>query len=228
MSLIKKILIFLILLNFSWIFPLTRNLWNALDTHFFFFLNALIENSLFLQTFWAVASQRLVDQASEIVMVFLAICYVYSGNEEEVGKRWKEVGFLILSVFCAFLVSKFLLTALIKGLGFKRASPTLVYPDAFRLSQTSLSVGIKDLSNQSFPGDHAIVLMTWAWMLCYFWGRKSAPLIAGVVIFFSLPRLFAGAHWPTDILIGSTTISLLVFLAAASYQSYLYKKSSGA
>lgn len=218
----KKVFIFLFALNLSWFLPPFSWGWNLIDQTLFSTFNSLILQSPSFQSFWIVASGRITDQASEIFMFFGGVLYVYSGKEEEIPIRWKRVGFLVLCVFSSFLIGKFLIAPLVKFFHVKRASPTLMNPEAFRLSTQALVTGVKDYSKQSFPGDHAIVLMTWALVLAHYWGRQGYLLIGAVTFFFSLPRLFAGAHWPTDILIGSLTISLITTFLAL--RSSLYQK----
>ncbi|MBE8190479.1 MAG: phosphatase PAP2 family protein [Candidatus Thioglobus sp.] len=68
---------------------------------------------------------------------------------------------------------------------------------------------MKDSSSESFPGDHATVLLTWLGYCLFFRRNRWSWAAAFLVIFFSLPRLIAGAHWLSDVLVGGLAIALV-------------------
>ncbi|MCX8000300.1 MAG: phosphatase PAP2 family protein [Leptospiraceae bacterium] len=67
---------------------------------------------------------------------------------------------------------------------------------------------IKDRSKSSFPGDHANFLL----LFCFFYGSVvGGPLNKYLYMYASLrslPRLIVGAHWFSDILVGSLSMTL--------------------
>ena len=78
-----------------------------------------------------------------------------------------------------------------------------------RLRQLFPSIDTKDFSPACFPGDHAFVLLT---VTSFFWyvGRRRDALVASLLAaVFLLPRLVGGAHWASDVVVGSGTAALL-------------------
>jgi membrane-associated phospholipid phosphatase len=69
---------------------------------------------------------------------------------------------------------------------------------------------LKDRSSQSFPGDHASVLLIWALFMSLFSRRLAQHLVIwALALLFMLPRLVAGAHWGQDDYIGGLLMALL-------------------
>jgi len=70
--------------------------------------------------------------------------------------------------------------------------------------------------SKSFPSGHATFFFTLAAML-FLLDRKLGSLLFLVVILMGIARIFAGVHWPSDILagaaIGIATGSLIYFFA---------------
>ncbi len=90
-----------------------------------------------------------------------------------------------------------------------RPSPTLILESAVRLSEMYPNLNLKDSSSDSFPGDHAAVLFTWFGYCIHFVRNKWSVLALIIVIIFSLPRLIAGAHWFSDVMVGGLSIALI-------------------
>jgi membrane-associated phospholipid phosphatase len=69
---------------------------------------------------------------------------------------------------------------------------------------------LKDRSSQSFPGDHASVLLIWGMFMTVFAKRIGQVLVIwGLALLFMMPRLVAGAHWGQDDYIGGVLLALL-------------------
>ncbi|MEM7315014.1 MAG: phosphatase PAP2 family protein, partial [Planctomycetota bacterium] len=81
--------------------------------------------------------------------------------------------------------------------------------DTWRLSTLVPRIHAKDTSPWSFPGDHGFVLLSVALYVSMFRARRTARWTWLVSIILILPRLIAGAHWTTDILIGSGAMALV-------------------
>ena len=72
-----------------------------------------------------------------------------------------------------------------------------------------LHIPTKDASRDSFPGDHGMMLLIFsAFMLRYF-GKVAGIIGLIIAVVFAFPRIMIGAHWLTDILIGSMTVVLI-------------------
>ena len=74
---------------------------------------------------------------------------------------------------------------------------------------TMLVFKTKDYSGDSFPGDHGLMLMIYAGFMLRYFGKKAFAVSCIILIIFMLPRIMAGAHWFTDIVVGSLSISLV-------------------
>jgi membrane-associated phospholipid phosphatase len=90
----------------------------------------------------------------------------------------------------------------------------MVIPDAIKLSEIFPTLEdkwqLKDRSSQSFPGDHASVLLIWAMFMTVFSRSVGQRVIIWALAFlFMMPRLVAGAHWGQDDYIGGVMIALL-------------------
>lgn len=68
----------------------------------------------------------------------------------------------------------------------------------------------KDWSSTSFPGDHGMMLLIFTFYMLRYFGKKAFAASLFVVIVFSMPRIMSGAHWLTDVVVGSGSICSIV------------------
>jgi membrane-associated phospholipid phosphatase len=73
---------------------------------------------------------------------------------------------------------------------------------------------VKDETAACFPGDHATTLLLFTVLYTFYAGRKFGIYAALYAIFRILPRLIVGAHWASDIIVGSGCL-VLFFLSLA-------------
>jgi membrane-associated phospholipid phosphatase len=104
-----------------------------------------------------------------------------------------------------FVVQIFLEQVLV----YNRLSPTHIFEDCILLSQSVSWIAAKDSSRYSIPADHAYVLFTAALYLTYSQRGRFALLAWLLAVAGSVPRIVAGAHWLSDILVGSLSLALL-------------------
>lgn len=90
----------------------------------------------------------------------------------------------------------------------RRPSPTNYFTDIYRVSQLT-GIDTKDDSTSSFPGDHGMMLLIFAGYMWRFFTFRSFLLAMLIVVVFSLPRIMIGAHWLTDIVVGSLSVVLV-------------------
>ena len=201
-----------LLLMASWLWQPTRALWDSFDAWLFHLLNAPLANHPIWATIWAIGNMRPVDAAIGLVMLITIIKsdFIFSG----VQVRRALYAFLAL-LLLMLLIRIALFDQVLKFIQYKRASPSLVVDGAVRL--TSLFPGweqkwaLKDSSTQCFPGDHASVLFIWTGMLLYFARGKALFFVWLLTILYALPRLIAGAHWGSDVMVGGAFLSLMAF-----------------
>lgn len=85
---------------------------------------------------------------------------------------------------------------------------------------------LKDRSSQSFPGDHASVLLIWGLFMGVFSRSITQFLVVwGLTLLFMLPRLVAGAHWGQDDYIGGVLLAVLA-LGWGYYTPYAARMSN--
>lgn len=164
----------------------------------------LLNNSLFFSEtwawFWAFAASDYFD-IIQYVAIFSITGYGLYLRKPKTQRR-QEFGILLFYYLCLTIFLIVHKQIALKIFEFKRNSPTVFFKDAYRLSLLAPNWPMKDISNLSFPGDHAAFVSCW---MCYILKRYPRNIrIAAVVttVMMSLPRLVAGAHWFTDVFIG--------------------------
>lgn len=194
------------LLFMSWITPFFRPFWDAIDSTTFYYLNTWVQKSRFWQNFWAFTGTRTMDWIHDLVMLLFFSFGIKKASQAFKARKIAELIFTIL--FIALIIS------IVNGILFPefihlpRKSPTMIDRGAFRLSSVIEWTKVKDHSRKSFPGDHATTAICFTCFIYYFMGFRSGLLATFYAIFFCLPRIIVGAHWLTDILIGSALISI--------------------
>lgn len=185
----------------SWYLPVNHGLWFPLDSSIFHFFNQeLVKSKAFL---WLVAitNNRAFDGCSLLAMGCLMLSFWL--KEDKTGRR------RIIMMGLVMLLTAVVINQLAQHLmPVKRASPSLSFPNIYRVSEL-LHISTKDASKDSFPGDHGMMLLIFsAFMLRYF-GKKAFAIALAIVVIFAFPRVMIGAHWFTDIAVGSLTAVLI-------------------
>jgi membrane-associated phospholipid phosphatase len=90
-----------------------------------------------------------------------------------------------------------------------RISPSGVMNPAYLLPELIPYIHSKGIAFDSFPSDHGAILLSWMGFLMIYSKKNLKPVAFILGLLFCLPRLVAGAHWITDMLIGSVFIALL-------------------
>ncbi|HGX3573176.1 TPA: phosphatase PAP2 family protein [Citrobacter koseri] len=185
----------------SWYIPVNHGFWSPLDANIFHFFNQkLVESRAFL---WLVAitNNRAFDGCALLAMGCLMLSFWL--KETPAGRR------RIIIIGLVMLLSAVVVNQL--GQAFipvKRASPTLTLENIHRVSDL-LHIPTKDASKDSFPGDHGMMLLIFsAFMLRYF-GKVAGSIALIIFVVFAFPRVMIGAHWFTDIAVGSLTTVLI-------------------
>ena len=188
-----------IALLMSWILEPTRSLWLTLDENVFWALNNSLAWGRGWQVFWAVANNRTVDVVSALCMIGLFAHFLLRHGRGR-SNFFVAVGLLLTSlVYSASQIAGVIMV--------RRPSPTMVYPDALRLSELVSWIPTKDVSRDGFPGDHAVVLLICAGVITFYLPRAYATAAWVLAVVFTVPRLVSGAHWLTDDLVGSVAVA---------------------
>ncbi|MCS4248408.1 membrane-associated phospholipid phosphatase [Pseudomonas sp. BIGb0164] len=197
------------------------------DEWLFHLLNdPLASNSAWLHV-WAVASLRPFDAVVGVLLLTLLIRGDWVFKAVQVRQALLGfIGILLLLLFIRMLFSK-----LVAQLGWQHSSPSMVISGAIQMSDYFPALEkaweLKDRSSQSFPGDHASVLLIWGMFMTVFAKRIGQTLVIwGLALLFMMPRLVAGAHWGQDDYIGGVLLALLA-LGWGYYTPFAAKVSSG-
>lgn len=182
-----------------------HGLWLTLDKEIFYFFNELLVRSKAFMYFVAVVNLRAFDVVAFVAM--LAIYYSYYRKSNVEGKRW------LFCIGVAMLVSAIIVKQFDKLLPIDRMSASAYFDQLYHnvnwVSQLS-GWPAKDRSGSSFPGDHGMMLLIFAVYMWKYIGKDAFVKALAVFIIFSLPRIMGGAHWFTDVFVGSVSFVLLV------------------
>ncbi|WP_437879388.1 phosphatase PAP2 family protein [Pseudomonas sp. LRF_L74] len=195
----------------SWQLPATHALWNQANLWLFHTFNGSLNHNAAWDWLWALTSIRVCDALVGILMLTLLIHSDWVFDEREV----RPALFHFVALLAILLVLRVIFTKLAHHFGWQHASPSVQVPGAVHLSDYFPGLErvfeLKDRSSRSFPGDHASVLMIWGLFVapfCRGWKRYASVALVG---FFILPRLFTGAHWLVDVMVGGLPIALLSY-----------------
>ncbi|BES18837.1 phosphatase PAP2 family protein [Escherichia fergusonii] len=185
----------------SWYLPSEHGIWAAVDSGIIHYFNHKVIESQPLLWLVAITNNRAFDGCSLLAMGGLMLWFWL--QESKAGRR--RIVIIGLVMLLAAVILNQLGQALIPV---KRASPTLTFSDIVRVSELS-QIPTKDASRDSFPGDHGMMLLIFSAFMWRYFGKIAG--IIGLIIFvvFAFPRVMIGAHWFTDIAVGSLTVILI-------------------
>lgn len=190
-----------IALFLSWFLPTNHGVWFNVDSAIFHFFNHGLDESRAYQWFLAITNNRAFDGCSLLAMGCLMLSFWL--KEDSAGRR------RIVIIGLVMLLTAVIINQLAQNLmPVKRASPTLFFPDVHRVSDY-LQISTKDASKDSFPGDHGMMLLIFATFMWRYFGGKAFAIALAIFVIFAFPRVMIGAHWFTDIAVGSLTAVLI-------------------
>lgn len=185
----------------SWYLPVNHGFWFPVDSGIFHFFNQGLADSHAYVWFLAITNNRAFDGCSLLAMGCLMLSFWLKADNS--GRRQ------IVIIGLVMLLSAVIVNQLAQHLmPVKRASPSLFFPDVYRVSDL-LHISTKDASKDSFPGDHGMMLLIFATFMWRYFGRKAFIIALIIFVVFAFPRVMIGAHWFTDIAVGSLTAILI-------------------
>jgi membrane-associated phospholipid phosphatase len=178
---------------------------HKIDVSAAYFFNDLIRFHPSTHNFWAYLNSKMGNWLYDVVMAFFIIPYIIRGGKKE----WLErliTSLLIIgfSLFC-YLVFNYRVT---RGLHYKSLSPSGVLPDFFHLAPLISWTKVKEFSSISYPSDHGSTIFMFIFSTFYLMGKRAGLFATLVSIPFALPRLLVGAHWTSDLFLGSLPLAL--------------------
>ena len=179
-----------------------RPVWDRLDLMIFVALNETLPWGSTWQVIWAVANNRAFDFLVALLYLIGYLHFSLAGERRFLNERLVFGCFIAVYAFVVLELSRNVMFT------FERLSPTLAVDGAVRLSELVPWADLKDASGDSFPGDHAIALWVFSGMTWFYAGRRYGILAVAGAFLFILPRIMSGAHWFSDVAVGSTFVSL--------------------
>ena len=208
MAMMKNRIPLILLLNIagvalfcSWYLPANHGAWLPVDSAIFHFFNHGVSVSHAYAWLLAIINNRAFDACSLLAMGCLMLSFWL--KETPAGRR------RIIIIGLVMLLSAVVVNQL--GQAFipvKRASPTLTLENIHRVSDL-LHIPTKDASKDSFPGDHGMMLLIFASFMWRYFGRRALGVALIIFVVFAFPRVMIGAHWFSDIAVGSLTAVLI-------------------
>lgn len=188
-------------LFFSWFLPANHGFWFPLDSGIFHFFNQGLADNRGYAWLLAIINNRAFDACSLLAMGCLMLSFWWPANSEQ-RRHIIIIGLVML--LTAVIVNQ-LAQAIIPV---KRSSPSLFFPDSIRVSSL-LNLSTKDASRDSFPGDHGMMLLIFTTFMWRYFGQKAFAISLVIFVVFSFPRVMIGAHWFSDIAVGSLSSVLI-------------------
>lgn len=163
----------------SWYLPANHGAWLPVDSAIFHFFNHGVSVSHAYAWLLAIINNRAFDACS------------------------------LLAMGCLMLLAAVIINQLAQHLmPVQRASPSLFFSDITRVSDV-VNFPTKDASKDSFPGDHGMMLLIFASFMWRYFGRRALGVALIIFVVFAFPRVMIGAHWFSDIAVGSLTAVLI-------------------
>ncbi len=182
-----------------------KSLWRKLDEATFLLLNGSLSLGDTYAYIWAITNQRWFDLVPGLMLVVIGIIWARSNKNKFFIKRF--------SVCCMILIYTVISTQImVKAFAPKEnLSPTKENKlERILLTEKFPEMSaLKDQSKKSFPGDHGIIMIAFTIGMFVYAGMKFATPAMIITIIFSIPRLVGGAHWLTDIVVGSIAVNLI-------------------
>ncbi|CVG09685.1 phosphatase PAP2 family protein [Serratia marcescens] len=184
----------------SWFLPANHGGWFTLDSAIFFFFNRHLATDPAFLHLVAITNNRAFDVISLLAMGLLYL-YFYL-KQDAAGRRRLVITGVVM------LLTAVVLNQLGHLLPVKHPSPTLTFDNIHRVSELT-GIPTKDASSDSFPGDHGMMLIIFSCFMLRYFGRGAFAVALLITLVFSLPRVMIGAHWFTDIAVGSLSVVLV-------------------
>lgn len=190
------------LLFFSWYLPAQHGFWWPIDTGLFHFFNHKIVESQSFLWFVAITNNRAFDGCSLLCMGLLMLWFWRQADKA--GQR------RVVMIGLTMLMTAVLLNVLGQSvIPVQRTSPSLSFDDVVRVRDLLPAIPTKDASRDSFPGDHGMMLLIFACFMWRYFGQKAFAVALVIFVVFALPRMMIGAHWFSDIFVGSLSVVLI-------------------
>ncbi len=182
-----------------------------IDKRVFFALNGSLKSGGYhWQLLWFYLNHNYEKTLNLVVFLLVNLFIIYNEPKSSRSKLFIHLLSLILFMQMAFLIKDVIFVTILE---LKRQSPSMVLKPFINLSELFDSTSVKISSGSSFPGGHAFSAAFWAIFTCTFAKKKYWILVWAVAFPIIINRLFSGAHWLSDVVVG---VLLAWFMVSAS------------
>ena len=189
----------------SWYITQFSGFWFEIDKAIFYFFNEQLTLSRTFMYFVAFVNLRAFDIVAFVAMLGIFYSYYRKSNVE--GKRW------LFCIGVTMLLSAIVMKQFDRLLTIDRVSASVYFEQLYHnvnfVSQLS-GWPAKDRSASSFPGDHGMMLLIFVAFMWKYMGKAAFYKALAVFVIFSFPRIMGGAHWFTDVFVGSMSFALVI------------------
>ena len=192
---------------------------STLDDDIFFLLNSKLGTSKFWDYFFMLLNHRNERMITVFVMIGITFSSIFWAKDKAHQRIYLANSITAIIFLELFILINYLVFSVIFPV--ERLSPSLVHESFISLQDMFNSKNIKIASTRSFLGDHAFALTAWALLTLKFAPKKLLYVIVPMWAALSTARLFAGAHWFTDVLSG-IFFSYFLFSYAAIHDVWYY------
>lgn len=203
-----------VVLLVSWFYPASHQYWVQLDSWFFWKMNGSMIDHPSWQYIMAWANYRAADLVPALLVLFLYLHFCIKGKYfYSITQRVTQGVTIFVLLLSTIIVYKFgLFEGLLRHFALSdllpRRSATYVFENTVRLDELFPDINSKVTSKDSFPGDHAMVLLFSTVFISYYAGTIYGAISFLIAVIFIMPRLIGGAHWLSDVLVGGGAIVL--------------------
>lgn len=199
-----------------WFHPATRTFCQYLDKQTFLVLNGTLQYSKLWQYFWGYLNHPFESWLNVLVMAVINLFGIFSLNTQERASATIDILYFWLFFQIIILVTHGIFVDL---LHIQRISPSLIITPIVQLKDALHISTLKVSSTNCFPAGHALIAIYW----CAFSRKYASPFIKKIIylgaICLTMPRLFSGAHWASDVVF-TMNYALLWFTLAQSQPLY--------
>ena len=189
-------------------------LWDVTIARYF---NSFVGQNLTFDTYLSALNSSVGDKVVVSGILLMFVVHVFAGKDpDEFYRRaafWTWVGGLFIVTYQYQRLIEEIVA---------RPSPSYVLDDWNNLKRiygSNVKVGNRD----SFPSGHAAAYFFFAFMAVRRY-RSMALLLLLLAVVLPITRVMTGAHWTSDIYLGSVPLALL--LSALAYETKLYRAYS--
>lgn len=201
-----------------WFLPATHDICQSLDEKIFRTLNNSTKYPRIWGLWWAYLSHKYETWLNLFLLIGINIFAVIKQPYFRRAKALSNFIYFWLFFQIILIMTNFVSDDL---LAIHRICPSIALKDVVNLSDFYEIPNLKVTSSDCFPAGHALALVFWARFSMQFSKPWLQKIILAIALILTLPRLFSGAHWTSDVIF-TIFYSLLWYEIAVAIPFYPY------